>query len=69
MGLTKEYMRYKYSGNCNIVGSGKGGGIFITLLNKRKTEKLDKKKMTIVSAIPSDRLVASSCVDVTFMRH
>ena len=30
MGLTKQYLRYKCSGICNIVGSGRGGGVFLT---------------------------------------
>ena len=29
MGLTKQYLRYRCSGVCNIVGSGRGGGVFL----------------------------------------
>ena len=29
MGLTKQYLRYRCSGICNIVGSGRGGAAFL----------------------------------------
>ena len=30
MGLTKQYLRYRCSGICNIVGSGRGGAAFLS---------------------------------------
>ena len=53
MGLTKQYLRYRCSGVCNVVASGRGGGAFlskdlaavasvgdVTLWDLRKKERL-----------------------------